>query len=468
VGITAEALQASLEEGLARHHVAGASLALLHNGEVTTAAAGVTNVNTRVELTADTAMHIGSITKLFTATLVMQLVDEGRVGLDDPVVRHLPDLELKSRVALERITVRMLLDHTSGIDGEMLPDHGHDEETLEKAIARFRNFGQRHPPGREFSYSNAGMVLAGYLAQKVAATSWYRLVRERVFEPLQMEHSATLPQEALLHRASVGHHFDTASGKLIRVSNAFLPLSYAPAGTTLMTSARNLVEFARAHMNGGVGSNGSRILSTCSAEAMQRLSVNNHGKGYTYGLDMGLGWMIADDGLIHHAGGGPGTASVLYAYPKQQWAVALLTNTGQGLNLINELMEPWLKERGTAKPLGMIDIRLPSQSVEVQSARYVGTYEELVLRFRVLTTSRGLAVCRQARFASNDYDAMAETPPEHLIPLGDDQFLSQPDPQQGELPDAYRIFAFRNTGADGRMQHLGWGGRLYPRVASEP
>src|SRR5262245_34705273 len=125
-----------LQDCLARHRVPGASVAVLHDGEVITAAAGITNVTTGVALTEDTVMHIGSITKVFTATLAMQLVDEGKIDLDEPVVRYLPDLKLKDPEALEQITVKMLLNHTSGIDGVCLPTLGHDEETIEKTVGR--------------------------------------------------------------------------------------------------------------------------------------------------------------------------------------------------------------------------------------------------------------------------------------------------------------------------------------------
>src|SRR5262245_51994140 len=107
-------LQASLEERLTHHRVPGASVAVLKQGKLTSAVAGVINLDSGVALTDDTVMHIGSITKVFNTTLVMQLVDEGRVAIDEPVLRYLPDLRLKDREALERITVRMLLNHTCG------------------------------------------------------------------------------------------------------------------------------------------------------------------------------------------------------------------------------------------------------------------------------------------------------------------------------------------------------------------
>jgi len=98
----------------------------------------------------------------------------------------------------------MLLNHTSGIDGELLPDKGHDEETIEKGITRFAELGQLFAPGTEFSYCNAGTVIAGYLAQQLRRNSWYSLIKERIFAPLKMNHAAALPEDAILHRAAVG------------------------------------------------------------------------------------------------------------------------------------------------------------------------------------------------------------------------------------------------------------------------
>src|SRR5688572_29979521 len=93
-------LQAMLAEGFVRRQVPGVSVAVLHEGELITATAGVINVDTGVEVTPDTVMHIGSIAKVFTATLIMQLVDAGTVNLDERVVRYLPDLRLRDREAL--------------------------------------------------------------------------------------------------------------------------------------------------------------------------------------------------------------------------------------------------------------------------------------------------------------------------------------------------------------------------------
>ena len=463
--ISQATLQASLREALVQHRVPGASVAILHKGEVTTAAAGVVNVNTQVEVTPDTVMHIASITKVLNATLVMQLVDEGVIDLDDRIVRHLPDLRLKDREALEQITVKMLLNHTSGINGEWLPDFGHDEETIDKAISRFAQLDQLFRPGAEFSYCNAATVVAGYLVQRLRNRSWYQLVRERIFEPLNMQHSVSLPEDALLHRASVGHFLKgPGDNEVVRTSSAFLSLSFGPAGSTLMLSARDLLEFARAHINDGVGANGKRILSAQSARRMRLATVNNKGKAYTLTDGVGVGWLLCEDGLIHHAGGGAGIVSVLYVYPKHQFAAVILTNASHGMHLVNEMMEPWLRDLETMRPFGSVDVAIPREPVNIEANQYVGRFEDVMNCFDVVNAAGGLELSKKPKFACDDGISLEATKPAHLIPLGQDKFYLESGEASNELFNGHRVFAFKNPGSDGRMQHMGNVLRLYKRT----
>jgi len=458
-------LQDSLTAALARHPVPGASVAVLYEGDLLAASAGVTNVTTGVEMTQDTVMLVGSIAKVFTATLIMQLVDSRAVELGAPVVRYVPDLRLQDRHAVEQITVQMLLNHTSGIDGQMLPDQGHDEETIEKGVARFAELGQIFAPGTEYSYCNAAVVIAGYLAQRVTGRSWYQLIRERIFQPLQMQHVATLPEEALLHRASVGHYFNLAADqRLTRTSCAFLPFSFSPGGTTLMMSARELVTFARAHLHQGLGCNGARILSAQSAELMRQRTVINKGKGYA-DSDIGLGWMLSSEGLVHHSGGGPGIVAALYAHPGREFAIAVLTNAEHSLALINEIMTPWLNKVGATQSLGTRPVERPATQPVVDCSRYVGVYENISVRYVVAQVAAGLEISSQAKFAPYESISTDPTSPIRLMPLGDDRFLLESQNTEDRAFEAFRVFAFRNPDASGRMRHLGNTERLFLRVS---
>jgi len=119
-------------------------------------------------------------------------------------------------------------------------------------------------------------------------------------------------------------------------------------------------------------------------------TVHNRGKAYTYTDGMGLGWMVSSDGLLHHAGGGPGVFfSPVCLSPKER-AAAILTNAEHGLGLINEIMAPWLEELGTIRPFGMADIEAPRTAVRVDPEPYVGVYEDIANRYDVMRTPTAL------------------------------------------------------------------------------
>ena len=450
-------LQAQLEAALAKHNGVGASAAVYRGGKVTAAAAGLANSVSGVEMTTDTLLHIGSITKVFNTTLLMQLVDEGLVALDDRVTRHLPELRLGDPDALAAITLKMLVNHTSGIDGEILPEHGHDRETIADAIPRFAQMGQIHAPGGDCSYCNTATVIAGYLCQKLTGKSWYDLVRERIFQPLGMEHSAALPEQALLHRASVGHFLDPGSGRNVRTTFAFLPLSFAPAGATLMMSARDLVTFCRAHMNGGVGPNGARILSEEGARAMQTRTARYQGPGFAGGF--GLGWMLYDHASIGHGGGGPGILSWLSAHPEQGFAMAVLTNVQHGMSIVNEVSGPYLTELGMPVYGSEFDgfAERPEVSLENPSA-VLGRFENCAQVFEILEHEGGYGMRIKMKFAFYDSILTDWSPVQPIRFI--EQNLFVPRDQMGELPTAYALV----NPHGGVARHLAGGGRLLKRA----
>jgi CubicO group peptidase (beta-lactamase class C family) len=446
---TTDTLASRLAASIRKHNVPGASAAVFRAGQWEIATTGVTNVTTGVDVTAESVMHIGSITKVLTATLVMQLVDEGRIELTTPLKRYLPDFRVADRDATKRITVEMLLNHTSGIDGEYFADFGPDAERIEDVIPRIARQGQIHAPGAELSYCNSGAVLAGYLAQRLLGTSWYTLIEERIFKPLELRHSVVQPADALLHRATVGH-FLNKDGANIRTSFAFLNPGFAPAGTTAMLAATDLATFALAHVNDGVGANGHRLLSAASARRMQRQSAAWRGVG---GGGFGLGWMTFDKGILGHDGGGPGIVSWLYADPASKTVAAVLTNAAHGGPVLDEITAP-LYEAAGATPLAAEYDELEKQATDsrVDPRPYVGQYESVALAFRVVPHQEGIALRVRGKVRFYETDTLEESPPVPLRPIRDGLFTTG----QG-------FVTFLNPGADGRMQHLAARRRLYKR-----
>ena len=135
----------------------------------------------------------------------MQLVDEGLADLDAPVVEVLPELRLADPDVTKHVTLRHLLNHTSGIDGDVFTDTGRGDDCIERYVELLGEQTQNHPLGATWSYCNAGFSVLGRVIEKLTGKTWDEALRERLFTPLQMEHAITLPEEALLHAAAVGH-----------------------------------------------------------------------------------------------------------------------------------------------------------------------------------------------------------------------------------------------------------------------
>ncbi|HZC71968.1 MAG TPA: serine hydrolase domain-containing protein [Jatrophihabitans sp.] len=264
----------------------GAALAIAAEGEVREFAAGIANIDTGVEMTPDTLFPIASITKVFTATLVMQLVDEGRVDLDRPVRDYLPDFRVADEAATRTVTIRQLLTHTSGIDGDKEDAFGRGDDALARYVADCATLGQTHPPGATFSYCNSGFNILGHLVAVLRNQTWDDAIGERVFEPLGMQHSGTLPEHVIWRRLAAGHQRgDDGRPELLPVWEA--ERAHGPAGG-VVSSARQLLDFAAAFMSSG----NAGLLSAASMRAMTspQVTLPNPHDDETH---QGLGWALA-------------------------------------------------------------------------------------------------------------------------------------------------------------------------------
>ena len=419
--------------------VTGASFAYWDGEELHAAVAGLRNSVTVDPVTADTVMHIGSITKVFNAVLVMQLVDDGLIELDRPVLEYLPELHIRDSSALAQITCRMLLNHTNGIDGIFIPDCGPDQERIVDAITRFADLEQLHPPGAGPSYCNAGTVIAGYLTEKLREKSWYTLVRERIFEPLGMAHALADLTDLPRFRCSVGDVTDAESGQRVQTTRPFLPLSFAPAGATLMMTATDLVRFARA----AISTTGNTILSAESVAQMQKENASIIEPPL---WKWGLGWMLLPGGYLMHSGGGPGVHSMLFAHPESGQVLAVLTNCDEGRLAVDFI----LKGMG-GKWAGLASENpkpAESCSPNVDSELYEGVYENMALRAEIVGLGNGIGLDLRIKSLIYDNSAIEKRSPISMIPLGDDRFRLSENSAIGNY------VSFRSPGSSGRMSEM--------------
>src|SRR5262249_19525399 len=150
----------------------------------------------------------------------------------------------------ETVTMRHLLTHTSGIDGDVFTDTGRGDDCLEKYVASLESAAQNHPLGATWSYCNSGFSMAGRVIEKVTGGTWDAAIQERIIRPLGLRHTGTLPEEVLLHRAAVGH-VGEAGEEPVRAPFAWgLPRSAGPAGL-ISATVGDVLTWARVHLNGG-------------------------------------------------------------------------------------------------------------------------------------------------------------------------------------------------------------------------
>jgi dipeptidyl aminopeptidase/acylaminoacyl peptidase len=407
--------------GLAeRFRVPGAALGVAHRGERVELGSGVTNVDTGVEVTPDTLFQIGSITKVWTTTAAMRLVEAGTLDLDAPVVGYLPELALADPEVRERVTMRHLLTHTSGIDGDVFRDTGRGDGCLARYVAGLADVPQNHPLGQTFSYCNAGFTIAGRVIEVLTGQVWDRAMRELLFAPLGLTRIATLPEEAMLHRTAVGHVHE-ADEPPRRAQVWALPRSAGPAGT-LSATVGDLLTFAGLHLAGGVTADGTRLLSEESVAAMQSSQVALPVPGSAD--SWGLGWCrMGWDGtrLVGHDGGTIGQFAYLRVLPEHNLAVTLLTNGG----FARELYETVVRE--VVRELTGVEMAQPitpsARPPAVDIGPHAGAYQRTGVRYDVWQDGRP-----RVRITNQQELAGLARPPQELdlVPVRDGVFAVRP------------------------------------------
>lgn len=371
-------VQENLPTLLADAHIPAASVAILSGGEIFTAATGILNGNTGVEADEDSVFQIGSITKTWTATLIMQLVDEGRLDLDAPVRDTVPAFAIGDDAAASAITTRQLLSHVGGFEGDLFNDTGVGDDAVEKYLATIADAPQLFAPGERFSYNNAAFVVLGRIVEVLRDLPYDQALRTHLIAPLGLTHVATTAAEAIMFRAALGHIPAEGSDEPVAAPVWSLVRSNAPAGSMLAMTARDLVTYARMHLDGGTAADGTRVLSAESVAAMQERQVELPELGLM-GDAWGLGWEIFDwDGgtVIGHDGGTIGQNAFLRMVPGAGVAVAVLTNGGQTVDAYHAIVSKVLAALAGITVPALPTV--PEAPVAIDLDRVLGTYSSSV------------------------------------------------------------------------------------------
>lgn len=339
-------LDATITTTLAAWQIPGAAVALMQGAESFAAGYGVRAIGEPAAVDADTIFAIGSTTKAFTAALMGMLVDEGKVGWDDPVTQHLPDFALYDPWVTRHVTVRDLLCHRLGLErAQRLYYHrGYSQRDLMrrmqylKPIAGFR---------AQFHYANQQYGVAGLLIEMLTGQTWDDCLSEKIFAPLHMTHSASSYNRVTEHTNLAAPHavLDETYPASVRFLGApsVIPnyqLSHEPAGS-VHTCANDLLRWLRTLLQDGAPLLQPTTFAELTTPQIVMQNPANSELAPLYVLQpatrfwtYGLGWWVMDyhgEKVLMHGGQMPGFNSVVAFYPERRIGLALMVNVHQTL-----------------------------------------------------------------------------------------------------------------------------------------
>lgn len=325
---TIEAIDAYVEHHMARLRVPGAVLAIVEGDQIVHLR-GLGRAHPGGEAPSpQTPFILGSTTKSFTALAVMQLVEAGKVELDAPVQRYLPWFRVADRDASTHMTVRHLLNQTSGLPQVpgilILADPDQCPDAREQQARALATLVPARPPGSAWEYSNLNYELLGLIIEAASGISYEAYIQDHIFEPLDMRHSYTSRAAAEGNGLAAGHRYWFA----IPIATPHLPVPRGPVPAGyLISSAEDMAQYLIAHLNDGHYRD-ARILSPEGIAELHRGAASIEVMGKLDGA-YGMGWIVEDAGgakLLWHDGVVPDFYSYMALVPELKRGIVFLVN----------------------------------------------------------------------------------------------------------------------------------------------
>ncbi|MGE5208073.1 MAG: serine hydrolase domain-containing protein, partial [Alphaproteobacteria bacterium] len=411
----------------------GAAVAIVSGDRVAYAKGfGIANVETGTPVTSAMCFRAGSINKMLTAAVLVGLAEEGKIALDEPLEKGVHGLAPR----LSRLTADQLLSHTAGLIDPARICCAQDESALAAEVRAYRDAEYFFTePGRIFSYSNTGYIIAGYLIEQLTGERYADAMERRLFGPLGMKHTTLRPTTAMTFALSQGHDADSEGKPTVKrpfVNN----VGDWPAGYAY-TTVGDLCRFAIALMNGGK-IDGKQVLApslltTLSKPWMEVPFDWDIPKGFLEGTQYGHGFFLQKHRglhILHHGGTIVGFGSFIVLVPEKRFAVVLMANkTGTILGKTAEAaMELFLP----LQPKALVPIPEPVPMTKSEMQEIAGTYRNGLLRIELFVRDGQL-------IRKETYPTTAEEGPGREIEtpvkkIGRDRFVFFPpgeDPRAG-------------------------------------
>ena len=322
--IDTDTLDAFIRGQMARHSLPGLALAITVGDEVVVSR-GYGQAGRGLPMTADTPLFIGSLAKSFTALAVMQLADEGKVELDAPARTYLPWFTVADEQVAAAISVRDLLQHTSGLsDLGYLPAHG-DNLSIQDGAHALASARPTGTPGRTFQYFNANYGVLGAIIEATSGMAYQDYIQARIFDPLGMRNSYHNPRDA--HAAGLAQGYGSLFSFSLPRPQPYFAYDL-PAGF-LMMSVNDLSRYLRVQLHGGQFG-GARVLSPSGVAAM-------HTPTGASGVPYAMGWRVSEQfgyQVIGHGGSNENFLTEAMLIPELDMTIAILINKNSLLHAL--------------------------------------------------------------------------------------------------------------------------------------
>ncbi len=452
-------IQARVSELLSEYLIPSAAIGVLHDGEITDFAVGVKNLSTEEPATTDTIYQCGSMTKTWTALAFMQLVDEGKVGLDEPVRTYLPGFKVADPEVSTKVTPRHLLNHTNGIE-EDYGDPGEGDDVYERMVDNIRSAPQVHPLGYTHAYSAAlGYAILARIMEVIDGKRWDDSMKDRLFDPLGLTGTSSWREQVDQDRAATGYLIRSLEEGPIVSPVVSLPRAYGPGGNVNSTP-REVLTMAHVFLNGGKAPNGRRIVSAEAIGEMMESRVPIPDP-YLLGSEWALGLTVYHwhgETVYAHDGSAVGQSARLRILPDSNLAITMLANGGPRDSFYRKVFNAILAELGAVT---IPDLPKPDPTLSLDVSRYEGAYERLGARYEVEAEGGKLSLT----FVLNPLHAQFLGKPERikyeLLPIEETHFLM---PSEAPLEDTQTVAIYDFK--DGVAQYLHTNARGIPRASN--
>lgn len=322
-------LGAYVDRLAARGAFSGAVLLAKDGKVLLTRATGVANLDFDVPMALDTRMNLGSMNKMMTGVAIMQLVERGKLSLDDPISKHLDDGWLPN-VDKSSVKVVHLLTHTSGLGSYFTPEWDQRSRSLYRTVDDWKPLIASEtlafPPGTAWQYSNTGMLVAGAVIEAVSGVDYYTYVRENITGPAGMTGTDCYELDLVNKNLAVGYEPVDIDGVRTFRNNIFQHVMRGgPAGGGYST-VEDLLRFDQALRSG-------KLLSKASLDALW------HAYPEVGSDDYGLGFGVRQTPagrVVGHSGGFPGISGDLAMFLDEGWTIAVLSNFGGAAGLVSD------------------------------------------------------------------------------------------------------------------------------------